>query len=332
MNFNYRIITQDSEDFEIFSRIEFQSMKENNLLKLKEKTEEELFNEHKEELLKFVSSKTKNKIFLAETESGETAGIVWVANRGGSELWNQEIEPSWIYDIKVFTKFRRKGLGRELLKFAEKWSRNEFFEKIGLHVYGSNTNAINLYNSSGYITLNSNLQKNSCEANKIQYDLLDYNIRRIDMKNDSERKKVTSLGYDNLKSLTLASIDKNTIDEEILKEKYFHLINRIDFSKEKHYMYVLESKNNEFIGFVWYYISKGDLGDKNYFWVMDFEIIPSYQDKNLELALLGFVEDKLFDLKLENIRLEMHLSKKRIYNLLKSNGYFDTNLYMRKLL
>jgi ribosomal protein S18 acetylase RimI-like enzyme len=83
-------------------------------------------------------------VSAAENEDGEQVGLVWIALnrlRPGS---------TWIYDIEINAEHRGKGYGRALLQAAEAQATQYGAADIGLHVFGSNTVARNLYESSGY--------------------------------------------------------------------------------------------------------------------------------------------------------------------------------------
>jgi len=73
----------------------------------------------------------------------------------GQELWlglrRRDGRPhAFILDIEVAQDQRRRGYGRELMHAAEREARRMGAESIGLHVFGFNTGAIDLYESLGY--------------------------------------------------------------------------------------------------------------------------------------------------------------------------------------
>jgi ribosomal protein S18 acetylase RimI-like enzyme len=83
-------------------------------------------------------------ILTAENADGERIGLVWVAlnrSRRGS---------AWIYDIQINPEYQGRGYGRALLRAAEEQARQQGCGDIGLHVFGANTVARNLYESAGY--------------------------------------------------------------------------------------------------------------------------------------------------------------------------------------
>jgi GNAT superfamily N-acetyltransferase len=80
----------------------------------------------------------------AENADGEQVGLVWIAlNHSGPGS-------AWIYDIQINPEHQGKGYGRALLHAAEGQARQHDSSTMGLHVFGANTVARNLYESSGY--------------------------------------------------------------------------------------------------------------------------------------------------------------------------------------
>jgi RimJ/RimL family protein N-acetyltransferase len=67
---------------------------------------------------------------------------------------------AWLQNIKIGEKYRRKGYGKaavlELLKIA----KNLGIQKVGLHVFGYNKEALQFYNSLGFTTKNVMMEKN----------------------------------------------------------------------------------------------------------------------------------------------------------------------------
>ena len=79
-------------------------------------------------------------------------GVVWVAlDRRPGE--------AWIYDIEVNAEQRGKGYGRALLQAAEEEAARHGSKAIGLNVFGTNTVARQLYESSGYQITALNMRK-----------------------------------------------------------------------------------------------------------------------------------------------------------------------------
>jgi GNAT superfamily N-acetyltransferase len=93
-------------------------------------------------------------VFVIEAD-GQTAGDLWIADR--------EIEMTgrvlWIYDVHVNDAFRRQGVGREAMRFAEEEARRRGVSRISLNVFGGNEAARTLYRSLGYVELAALMRK-----------------------------------------------------------------------------------------------------------------------------------------------------------------------------
>lgn len=85
-------------------------------------------------------------VFIATDDTGKRVGRLWMAPRGEST------DTAFIYDIQVETGARGNGYGRALMHEAAKWSRDNGFHSLALHVFGGNEVAINLYESLGFVT------------------------------------------------------------------------------------------------------------------------------------------------------------------------------------
>jgi ribosomal protein S18 acetylase RimI-like enzyme len=89
-------------------------------------------------------------LLRAEDEEG-LVGWLWLGPR-----WNPDGQPGapgrgWISMIEVDDARRGHGLGRALLAAAEQAAREAGYTSIGLNVFGANTVARTLYETSGYV-------------------------------------------------------------------------------------------------------------------------------------------------------------------------------------
>ncbi|MDR9899679.1 GNAT family N-acetyltransferase [Aetokthonos hydrillicola Thurmond2011] len=57
-----------------------------------------------------------------------------------------------IFLLYVVPEYRRQGIGKALMQYVENWAKSRGDRQIGLQVFVSNTNALNLYNQLGYQT------------------------------------------------------------------------------------------------------------------------------------------------------------------------------------
>jgi len=65
----------------------------------------------------------------------------------------------WIYDVHVYDAFRRKGLGRKAMLFAEEEASRRGVSRVSLNVFGGNDAARSLYRSLGYAELATLMRK-----------------------------------------------------------------------------------------------------------------------------------------------------------------------------
>lgn len=94
------------------------------------------------ELLPHATATPDHHLFTAY-DRDEPVGVLWL-------FVSAERADAFIYDIAVDKAHRGRGLGRELLAAAEGWSRGRGMRSVSLHVFGRNTVARRLYESSGY--------------------------------------------------------------------------------------------------------------------------------------------------------------------------------------
>ena len=83
-------------------------------------------------------------LFTASVD-GVEVGVLWV----GARL-RDDRPHAFVLDVEVAEGQRRKGYGRELMLAAEREAMAIGADSIGLHVFGFNTAAIDLYESLGY--------------------------------------------------------------------------------------------------------------------------------------------------------------------------------------
>lgn len=92
-------------------------------------------------------------LYMVE-DQGAVIGCLWW---GPMKQGNGSIP--WIYDISLVPGARGKGLGRQVMEWAEKDVRAKGFDRLGLHVFGHNKIARRLYESLGFETRNVVMQK-----------------------------------------------------------------------------------------------------------------------------------------------------------------------------
>ena len=92
-------------------------------------------------------------LLSAETAGGGPLGLAWVG------LDYPRPGDAWVYDIEIIPQHRGKGYGRALLHAAEQESARHGAKTIGLNVFGANTAARGLYESSGYEVTSVTMRK-----------------------------------------------------------------------------------------------------------------------------------------------------------------------------
>jgi len=93
------------------------------------------------------------RLLVAETPEATLVGYVWIS------LGEPQRRAAWIYDIEVVAGERGKGYGRALLAAAEELVRDEGIATMGLNVFGENSVARRLYETSGYETTSLHMRK-----------------------------------------------------------------------------------------------------------------------------------------------------------------------------
>jgi ribosomal protein S18 acetylase RimI-like enzyme len=94
-----------------------------------------------------------HRLYIVHQEgSNEKVGVLWV-------IVNDIKKEAWLSDIEIAEEYRGKGFGRDVLLVMEAQLSKEGFHKIGLHVFGDNPTALNLYQSLGYQAISIQMRK-----------------------------------------------------------------------------------------------------------------------------------------------------------------------------
>jgi len=80
-------------------------------------------------------------------------GILWVGPRPRTE------KALFIWDIAIEASERGRGLGQAALEVLHAWAREHGYERVGLHVFGSNEVARRLYLRTGYVETDVQMEK-----------------------------------------------------------------------------------------------------------------------------------------------------------------------------
>lgn len=84
--------------------------------------------------------------------AGDEAGILWVAT-------DRRPNHAYIYDIEMNPDRRGQGLGTATLAALDDWCRANGISTIGLHVFGHNKGAWQLYKRVGYVETSVQMEK-----------------------------------------------------------------------------------------------------------------------------------------------------------------------------
>ncbi|MBU0507963.1 GNAT family N-acetyltransferase [bacterium] len=87
-----------------------------------------------------------SEIYFAESPAGEYAAQIWLHII--RNVFNRQLE-MWIWDITVAEPFRRRGIGRALLDFAQSRAQERHCAELWLLVSSANAEALRLYKSEG---------------------------------------------------------------------------------------------------------------------------------------------------------------------------------------
>jgi ribosomal protein S18 acetylase RimI-like enzyme len=97
---------------------------------------------------------SKDQYLYSIYEGDEAVGVIWMR----AEM-ERPVKSGFIYDLHVDEKFRGKGYGKQAMYLIEDKARELGLKSIGLHVFGYNTVARNLYEGIGYETTSLNMIK-----------------------------------------------------------------------------------------------------------------------------------------------------------------------------
>jgi ribosomal protein S18 acetylase RimI-like enzyme len=93
--------------------------------------------------------------YLYTLFDGDTAvGLIWMRT-----YLDRPTKEGFIFELYVEEKYRGKGYGKQAMFLIEEKARELGLKSIGLHVFGSNKIARNLYEAVGYEVTNVNMSK-----------------------------------------------------------------------------------------------------------------------------------------------------------------------------
>ncbi len=97
--------------------------------------------EHQQLLPDGLQSKNQYLFSIMDTPSGQKLGALWV---------NVENNQAFIYDFRIDEAQRGKGYGKQALLALDEKLKSMNVKSVGLHVFGDNTRALELYRKMGF--------------------------------------------------------------------------------------------------------------------------------------------------------------------------------------
>jgi ribosomal protein S18 acetylase RimI-like enzyme len=91
---------------------------------------------------------------IVEISSDSQVGYIWFnvsEGRGGRE--------AFIYDFYIFEPYQSKGYGKQAMIALDEEAREMNVTRIGLHVFGQNNRAFELYKKMGYTVTDITMSK-----------------------------------------------------------------------------------------------------------------------------------------------------------------------------
>ncbi len=92
--------------------------------------------------------------YSAKNDTGEVLGYVVLLVRG-----SDNDRRAFIGDVIIEEQYRGQGYGKQIMELVEREVLNMGLKKIGLHVFGFNNAAIQLYIKMGYVTTDLSMEK-----------------------------------------------------------------------------------------------------------------------------------------------------------------------------
>jgi ribosomal protein S18 acetylase RimI-like enzyme len=138
-----RLVRMQQEDFEPYLEREIREYAEEHVRNGNWSAEEALERSRKEhqQLLPDGLESRNQYLFSIKDASDRMLGTLWV---------NIENGRAFIYDFRIEESFRGKGYGKQALVALDEELRSMGLESVGLHVFGDNVKAQELYKKMGY--------------------------------------------------------------------------------------------------------------------------------------------------------------------------------------
>lgn len=121
-------------------------------------SEEEALQQAKHELQEILPqglhSPSNYLYMIVEQQLEKRVGVLWFALR--AQAGHQQ---AFVYDVEIFEEFRRHGYATQAFQLLEERARELGATSIGLHVFGHNFEAREMYEKLGYVATNIQMVK-----------------------------------------------------------------------------------------------------------------------------------------------------------------------------
>ena len=101
-----------------------------------------------------LQSKDEFVYSIVDESTGRKLGILWVEVK-----MDETPRRAFGYDFWIAEEFRGKGFGKQALMALDEILKSKDVEFMGLHVFGHNTNAFELYKKMGFEITNVQMKK-----------------------------------------------------------------------------------------------------------------------------------------------------------------------------
>lgn len=101
-----------------------------------------------------LQSKDEFVYSIVDESTGRKMGILWVEVK-----MDETPRRAFGYDFWIAEEFRGKGFGKQALMALDEILKSKDVEFMGLHVFGHNTNAFELYKKMGFEITNVQMKK-----------------------------------------------------------------------------------------------------------------------------------------------------------------------------
>jgi RimJ/RimL family protein N-acetyltransferase len=139
-----QLVPMEQKDFEPYLERDIREYAEEHIRNGNWKQEEALERSreaHQQFLPDGLKSKNQYLFSIIDDASDQKLGVLWV---------NIENNQAFIYDFRIDEAFRGKGYGKQALIAVDEKLKSMDVESVGLHVFGDNITAQELYKKMGY--------------------------------------------------------------------------------------------------------------------------------------------------------------------------------------